>query len=334
MEKTEKKRNKKVYIPLITVIAIVLFAMGYWYRQYILYISTDDAHVDTDIVAMSPKILGRITHLYYQEGDTVKAGALVAELDSSDLLSQKRQAIAARGRAIANQLQSEARFVYDQVNIKVQEVNLAKTKDDFERAKSQIAGDVISREQYDHIQKAYETSKAQLDAVKVQLEVSKAQIGTSIAAVESAKSQIGVITQQITNTKLYSPANGVIAKRWLLDGDIAQPGQSIYTITENKDMWVTVFLEETNIAHTYIGQKAIFTIDAFSGVYFTGKVFSIGANTASVFSLIPANNASGNFTKVTQRVPVKVSIDSVSNGQLISYNILSGMSVVIKLVKD
>jgi membrane fusion protein (multidrug efflux system) len=333
MDKIEKKKNKKVYIPLIGIIVIVLIASVYYYRQFVLYISTDDAHIDSNNVSVSSKMLGRIVHLYYQEGDSVKSGGLMAELDSTDLLSQKRQAMAARDQAISNQFQSEARYEFDQENIKVMEISFAKAKDDFERAKSQIAGDVISKEQFDHIQKAFETSKAQLDAAKVQLGVSKAQIGSAVAAVETAKAQIGVIEQQITNTRLYSPSYGVIAKRWLLTGDVTQPGQSIYTVTENKDLWVTVFLEETNIAQTYIGQKAIFTIDAFSGVEFTGKVFSIGANTASVFSLIPANNASGNFTKVTQRIPVKVSIDSVSVGKVNQYNILTGMSVVIKLVK-
>ncbi len=333
MDKIEKKKNKKVYIPLIGIIVLVLIASVYYYRQFVLYISTDDAHIDSNNVSVSAKMLGRIVHLYYQEGDSVKSGGLMAELDSTDLLSQKRQAMAARDQAISNQFQSEARYEFDQENIKVMEISFAKAKDDFERAKSQIAGDVISKEQFDHIQKAFETSKAQLDAAKVQLGVSKAQIGSAVAAVETAKAQIGIIEQQITNTRLFSPSYGVIAKRWLLTGDVTQPGQSIYTVTENKDLWVTVFLEETNIAQTYIGQKAIFTIDAFSGVEFTGKVFSIGANTASVFSLIPANNASGNFTKVTQRIPVKVSIDSVSIGKVNQYNILTGMSVVIKLVK-
>jgi membrane fusion protein (multidrug efflux system) len=334
MDKIEKKRNKKVYIPLIIIITLVLIASVYWYREYRLYITTDDARVDTDIVSTGSKFLGRIAHLYFEEGDTVKTGSLLAELDSTDLLSQKRQAIAARDQSVANQLQSEARFAYDQENIKVQDVNFAKAKDDFDRAKSQIAGDVISKEQFDHIQKAYETSKAQLDASNVQLGVSKAQIGASVATVENSKAQIGVISQQLTNTRLYAPMNGVIAKRWLLAGDIAQPGQSIYTITQNKKLWVIVFLEETNIAKTHIGQKAIFTIDAFSGVKFSGKIFSIGANTASMFSLIPANNASGNFTKVTQRIPIKVSIESANKGDIGSYKILAGMSVVMKLEKD
>ena len=334
MEKVEKKKSKKVYIPVVGIIIIILITSVYWYREYRLYISSDDARIDSDIVSISSKILGRISHIYFEEGDSIKAGTLVAELDSTDLLSQKYQLIAAYNQSVANQLQSEARYLYDQENIKVQEVNFSKAKEDYDRAKNQIAGDVITKEQFEHIQKAFETSKAQLDALKVQLNVSKAQIDASIAMVETSKAQIGVISQQLSNTRLYAPSDGIIAKRWLLIGDISQPGQSIYTIIQNKKLWVVIYLEETNLDKIHIGQKAIYTIDAFSGIKFYGKVFSVGTNTASIFSLIPSNNASGNFTKVTQRIPIKVSIDSVNKGILSSYNILAGMSVVIKLEKD
>jgi len=136
------------------------------------------------------------------------------------------------------------------------------------------------------------------------------------------------------NTKLYAPSDGIIAKRWLLPGDITQPGQSVFTITNNHKLWIIVYLEETNLSQIHINQKARYTIDAFPGAVFTGRVFSIGSNTASQFSLIPPNNASGNFTKVTQRVPLKISIDGIEKGKKLSdYKILSGMSAVVKIIK-
>ena len=272
--------------------------------------------------------------MYVEEGDTVKQGILLAELDSADLLSQKRQAMAMKEQAVANQQQSEAKYKFDVENIKVLEISVARAQEDFTRAKSQISGDVISKEQFDHIQKNYEAAKAQLDAAKTQLNVSKAQINSAVATVESAKAQVGVLSTQLNNTRLYAPMNGIIAKRWLLAGDIVQPGQSIFTITNNSKLWVVIFLEETKVGKLKIGQKAIFDIDAFSDVTFNGKIYSLGSNTASQFSLIPANNASGNFTKVTQRVPIKISIDGTDkNDSLKNYNILSGMSVVVKIVK-
>jgi len=330
----EEKKGIKVYLPLILVVALVLGGCWYWYYEYSKYIATDDAHVDSDNVSVSSKILGRIAHLYVNEDDTVKQGTLVAELDSTDLLAQKKQVIAQKKQAEATLQQAEAKYSFDQESIKVQEVNVQKAQEDFDRAKSQFAGDVISKEQYDHLKKAYESAQAQFETAKTQLDVSKAQITSASAAIETSQAQIDVLSTQLTNTKLYAPITGVVAKRWLLPGDIIQPGQSIFTVTNNHKMWVIVYLEETKVSQIHLGQKASFTIDAFSDVTFTGKVYSIGSNTASQFSLIPPNNASGNFTKITQRVPIKVSIDGVENGKkLSSYNILVGMSALIKIIK-
>ena len=105
-------------------------------------------------------------------------------------------------------------------------------------------------------------------------------------------------------------------------------------MNNNHEFWIIVYLEETHMGNLHLGQKAKFSIDAFPGVVFKGKIFSIGSSTASQFALIPANNASGNFTKVTQRVPLKISIDATENGgSLSSYRFLSGMSSVVKIIK-
>jgi membrane fusion protein (multidrug efflux system) len=202
------------------------------------------------------------------------------------------------------------------------------------RAKSQSEGGVITNEQFDHIKKAFETASAQLDAAKAMLLVSKSMISSASASVETSNAQIKVLDAQLKNTRLYAPADGVIAKRWLLSGDVAQPGQSVFTITMSKNLWVIAYLEETKISEIHTGQQVKFTIDAFSDVKFRGKVFLIGSSTASVFSLIPANNAAGNFTKVTQRIPIRISIDSADNNKEISsFNILSGMSAIVKIIK-
>jgi membrane fusion protein (multidrug efflux system) len=257
------------------------------------------------------------------------------ELDSLDLLAQKNQTLAMLVQANAQLEQVKAKLNYDNENIKVFEVSNEKAKEDFERAKVQVAGDVITREQFDHLKKAYETTKAQLDAAKTQLSVSRAQIESANSAIGFANAQINVINTQLNNTRLYAPFDGVIAKRWLLPGDVVQPGQAVFSLAGQSLRWVVVYLEETKLSAIHLSQSAKFTIDAFGNREFRGKVFSVGASTASLFSLIPANNASGNFTKVTQRVPVKISIDSDEKGSDIKkLGILPGMSVVVKIIKD
>ncbi len=334
MKAEPNKKRLKIYIPLAIVVLIILAGIFFWYKDYSMYITTDDAHVDADNVSVGSKIMGRISNLYAYEGDVVKKGMLLADLDSTDLLAQKNQSIAMQAQSQANLQQAEIKYSSDQKGIKVLEINLDRANDDLSRAKSQSAGGVITQEQLDHANKTFEAASAQLDAAKAQLLVSKSMIASASAYVETAGAQIKVLDAQLKNTKLYAPADGVIAKRWLMPGDVVQPSQGVFTITISKNLWVVAFLEETKIGEIHSGQKVKFTIDAFPDAKFNGKVFLVGSSTASVFSLIPANNAAGNFTKVTQRIPVRISIDSADNNKdLSSFNILSGMSAVVKIIK-
>jgi membrane fusion protein (multidrug efflux system) len=299
-----------------------------------MYITTDDAHVDADNVSVGSKIMGRLASVYTDEGAIVKKGTLLADIDSTDLVAQRNQTLALRVQSQANLAQAEAKYSSDQISIKVLEISLDRANEDMARAKKQSEGGVITTEQFDHIKKAYETASAQLEAAKSQLLVSKSMISSASASVETAGSQIKVLDAQLNNTRLYAPADGIVARRWLLAGDVVQPSQSVFTLTISKNLWIIAFLEETKISEIHTGQNVRFTIDAFPDLRFKGKVFLVGSSTASVFSLIPANNAAGNFTKVTQRIPVRISIDgTMNNKELSSLNILSGMSAVVKIIK-
>ena len=330
-----KKINLKVYIPLTIIILMVLSGAFYWYSQYMKYISTDDAIIDSENVSLGSKMLGRIVNLYVGEGDQVSEGQLLIELDSTDLIAMKQQSEAYIKQAQSMVSQSEAKLAFDKGNIKVIEINVEKAKSDLDRAIKQREAGVITQEQFENVQKNYLSSKAQLDAAQIQLKVTRTQIETAKASVENAIAQSNVYTAQLKNTKIYAPIDGIIAKRWLLPGDVAQPGQTILTVNNDKKHWVSVFIEETELDRVSIGQKAVFTIDAYSGYEFSGHVFSIGNNTAARFSLIPPNNAAGNFTKVTQRVQIKVMIENVNGGKKPDdFTFYTGMSVVVKLIKE
>lgn len=331
---SKRKKDLKIYIPLAAVIILVIAGAIYWYIDYSSYIKTDDAYLTSDVVTVSPKIMGRISKLYTEEGDSVQQGALLAELDSTDLLAQKAQIVSTKAQTQAGKTQAEAKYQYDLKNIDVLKIGVERAKEDFERTKTQYNGGVATKEQFDHQKKALETAQAQYEAAKAQIQLSKTQIAASETTIKSSDAQIGVINSQLRNTKLYAPSKGIVAKRWLLPGDIANPGQSIFTINNNSKFWINVFLEETKVEKLHIGQEARFTLDTYPDVVFTGKIFLIGSTTASQFSLIPASNASGNFTKVTQRVPLKISIDGTYKGEKLSgYRLMTGMSAVVKIIR-
>lgn len=299
-------KRKRILIPFFI---IILAAAGgvYWYLGQLGYVSTDDAFIDGNKLSVSSKILGRITELSVDEGDSVKLGQLLVELDSTDLEARETQA--------------KAMLDLDKESITLAKVNLEKAQDDFNRAQTQYKDNVIPKEQFDHMQKA--------------LEAAKAAYNIALTKVGTAEAQLKVIKTQLQNTKIYSPMDGVVAKRWVLSGDVVSPGQPIFTIYNLKNIWVTADLEETKLSSIKIGDKAEISVDAYPDQKFEGKIFQLGSNTASQFSLIPPSNASGNFTKVTQRVPIKISIEPVTKtGQPDpneNINLLPGMSVEISV---
>lgn len=136
--------------------------------------------------------------------------------------------------------------------------------------------------------------------------------------------------------RIVSPVDGVIAKQWVVPGDLLEPGENIFTLNQGKDLWVTVYLQETKFSKIRLGQEALFTLDAYPDLTFYGKIFYIGSNTASEFSLIPPSNASGNYTKVAQRIPLRISIDRVEGDakKKAGMRLLSGMSANVKIIKE
>ena len=340
METTEENKNNKgrrirAYVLLaLVVVALVVFGWQ-WYKHYTTFITTDDAYVDSDKVAVSSKILGRIAMLYAIEGDSVTKGKLLVELDSSDLVAQKQQAIAANSQAAAAFSQSQAKYNFDQLSIKVQEVGLEKAKEDLDRATQQYEGKLITKEQFDHARKTFESSQALLDAARAQVSVSKAMIESAESTIKTAGAQVSTIETQLRNTRIFAPASGRIAKRWQLPGDIAQAGQPIFTISKDSALYITSFFEETRISSLKIGKKVDFTIDAFPDLTFNGEVTYIASNSASQFSLIPPNNASGNFTKVTQRIPIRISILGWDpKDKYPGLKLVAGMSAFLKIRRD
>ena len=295
-------RKKHIIIP--AAIAILLAAGAYWY--YITQIrgfdSTDDAFIDGNRVAVSSKILGRIMFLAVDEGDTVRQNEVLVRLDTADIAAQEAQ--------------SEAAVNDARQGVDLAHVNVDRALDDFTRAETQFKTHVIPKEQFDHARSA--------------LAVAQSQLKMSETRTATARAQLEVVRTQLQNTEIHAPMNGVVAKRFALPGDVVQPGQSIVTIYDLSSVWVTANFEETKMHSLHLGDSVEIGVDAYPGRNLRGTVWQFGASTASQFSLIPPSNASGNFTKVTQRVPVKIAIDHAGLADR-SDPLLPGMSVEVRV---
>jgi membrane fusion protein (multidrug efflux system) len=304
-EKPVKSSYTKWLILLVILVVIGVAVFVYWYLFLRGYVSTDDAYIEGDRISISSKILGRITELTVDEGDTIGQNQLLVQLDSTDLHAQRAQAIASLDYAIQNAALAK-------VN-----VNLA--QDDFNRAAVQFKENILSPEKHDH---AWQT-----------LEMAKARQAIALSEIKRSQAAVDVIQTKIQNTQIFAPMKGVVAKRWVIAGDVVQAAQPIFTVYDPSNIWITANLEETKLAEIRMDAPVEISVDAYSEQKFSGRVINLPAAAASKFSLIPPNNASGNFTKVTQRVPVKISLEVPDHKSEDPLLLLPGMSVTVKILK-
>jgi membrane fusion protein (multidrug efflux system) len=305
MEEVIKKKSffkTTLGIFLIIIVLLVLIVGGFLLYRYLrTHVSTNDAIIDGYAAQISPDITARIIKLYVDEGDVVEAGELLVQLDESIFLSQRAAA--------------EARVQSAIVNVKLKEIHNARVKDDYERAKKAFHDKILSVQDMDHAQKDHEYSWTQVEMARADLEL--------------AQKDLGEILELLRHTKVYAPRQGAIAKRWVLAGDVMVPGQSMFSMYDLEHVWVTALLEETKVADVRLGGHVDISVDAYPGVKFTGKVFAIRGAAASQFSLIPPDNATGNYTKVAQRVPLKISIEPPHNKEGKTLYLFPGMSAEI-----
>lgn len=282
----ETPKNPKISISWKTLLGglgvflIVLIGIT-WYLHSRKYVWTNDAYLDGYQIQISADIEARIIELFVDEGDFVKKGELLCQLDESIYNSQKADAA--------------TNVTFLQETVKLQRIEMEKLRDIYNVAKQEYENQIISYIEFDKIEKDFHASIANLN-------VSEAALVNGIA-------KLGVIEELLRHTKVLAPRDGAISKRWVVAGDVAQIGQPLFGLTDVKNIWVTANLEETKVEHLKPGDPVEIHIDAYPDRSFSGTVFVVRAAAASQFSLIPPDNATGNFTKVVQRVPVKILLD-------------------------
>jgi membrane fusion protein (multidrug efflux system) len=347
---SRKKRAMIVFAVLAVVGALSVF---FYMRYKSTHISTDDAFIDGHVHTIAPKISGTVKTIYVDTNQYVKAGDVLVEIapldyevkvnEASSAVNAEKAKLAEREAGIdaSKKMLAElaARMGAAKANLQLQEANLRQAETDIRRAESLFKKEAISKERYDRTRTAYDVSTAQVRASKELLKQAEVALETQRAVVkqtEAAKvTQASLVKQReavldtaklnFGYTKIYAPADGYVTKKSVEVGNQIQAGQPLMAVVPLNDIYVTANYKETQLEKVKAGQRVDITIDTYPGKVFKGKVESIMAGTGSVFSLFPPENATGNFVKVVQRVPVKIVFDKDTDRDHV---LRMGMSVV------
>jgi membrane fusion protein, multidrug efflux system len=345
------------------LILTTLVSAAAWWLYWSQFVWTDDARIQADIAAVSAKIPGRITELRVGEGDQVHAGDVIVRLDDAefreavaqtqhDLEVQQKQTMLNRmemekARTHLEDLKAGARkeeIAKGEAALREAEAQLTDAEQNWRRAEGLFKDGMIASAAHDQAHLTYRVAQEGVRRAREQLTLLQAgerrlvireaeiEVERARAAVEVAQSRVkateAALRRQgeiLDDTVIKAEQDGTIALKIAQTGDVVQPGQPIYHLVADKTFRVEANIEETSIRWIKPDDEAEISIDGYPGVPFSGKVYQIGTAANSVFSLFPAQNAPGTFVKVTQRIPVKISIDPRN------YKLRPGMSVEVKI---
>jgi len=340
---------RKRPLPLIIGAVVGLSLLGWGIHKYrfsLTHVESDNAQVDGHITPVAPKVQAFVSQVRVEENQHVNAGDTLVVLDDRDLKVRLAQAEAdyagalaaagsrsRAGQAVAQLAASQAQAQSAEATIASAEAAFRKAGADLTRIKGLAAQQIVPAQQLDAAQAAYDAASANLDAAKRQAAAATSVVAASGAAVTGAEARLAAARALVDNARLQlsytvltAPVSGVIGRRTVEPGALVQVGQTLMSVIPDHDVWLTANLKETDMEDVSVGDSVEFTVDAYPGRHFTGHVESLSPATGARFALLPPDNATGNFTKVVQRVPVRIAVDQ---GVDATHPLRPGMSVVV-----
>ena len=302
--------------PVRKISVIVLLAIGLvWAVRYTSHVlthaETDDAYITGHVHEVSPHIGGTIAEVLVEQDTEVKAGDVLFRLDPRDSAAKLRQAEAQLAQAEAFIALAKAQIADSTAKVDQAQAQGTKATLDFEREQELVRTKVASKQEFDSSKAAFDTASASLIASKASVQAMNSALLVAQAQRDNAQTALDNARLQLSYNTITAPAAGRTSKRNVEVGAYVQPGQALIAVVE-PNVWIEANFKETQLAKMREGQRAEITIDALPGHAFTGTVESISPASGAQFAMLPADNATGNFTKVVQRVPVRIRLDADS----------------------
>jgi membrane fusion protein, multidrug efflux system len=332
------RSRARLWILLALAVLVIIIGGVLWWLQARRWESTDDAFIDVHVVHVAPQVAGRVARVFVNDNERVRAGQEILDIDPAPFQAKLDQAAAAQESAAGSLAQSKAQRAAAIANEAEAEAEVGVAKANAVNASNQLGRDrplaehnVVSHQQLDNdIANARSTAanlvaaQKKLAAAAAQVAVAESAIATAQANLDSAAAQTRQAQLDLSYTRLFAPEAGFITNKSVAAGDYVQTGQNLMALVPIA-VWVTANFKETQLAEMRIGDPVEITIDAAAGQTFHGRVDSFQAGSGPAFSLLPPENATGNYVKVVQRVPVKIVFDDPPDLQ---FPLGPGMSVV------
>ncbi|MFD2584792.1 HlyD family secretion protein [Pedobacter vanadiisoli] len=321
---TTEKKKKNVVVPIILGVLLVIgiiFGITEW-NYYSKHVDTDDAQIDGDISPVVARVGGYVKDINFEENTHVTEGQVLVKLDDNDYKVKLEQAQSGQKGATAGVGVAQSQIIATQANtstakanVEAAKVKLNLTQKDYDRYANLVKDGSITQQAFDQAKAAKESAQAayqaavdQYNAAVKQVGTTQSQLAVSNNVISQRQSDIDFAKLQLSYTDIKAPATGIVSKKNVQKGQLVQAGQSLFSIVNDGSIYVTANFKETQLEKIKEGSKVEVEVDAYPDEKIEGEVYNFAPITGAKGSLLPPDNATGNFVKVVQRVPVKIKI--------------------------
>lgn len=332
-QNSKKPHPGNIFITIVAILAVV--AGAFYFINYLMYssknIETNDAQVESNINPVSARTGGYIQKVWFNEYQVVKAGDTLVTLDNQENMAKLIEAQAAVDDARAQLAVLDATIAASQVatlvnkdQIEGAKARFVQQQQDIERYQNLVKEEAATGSDLEQVRARHDVAQSDYNAARNGLAASKAKITelktrTAILQADLNKKEAGLALAKLnlSYTVIRAPYTGRMGKKTILEGQQIQAGQPLVSLVNENSKWVTANFKETEVNGMYIGQPVKISVDGINGKTYTGKISAIAASTGAKTSLLPPDNSTGNFVKIIQRIPVKMSFDNLDTKEII-----------------
>lgn len=337
-----KHHTKKILSYIITLCVIAMAAI--WVTGKFIHFGnvefTDNAQIQQQVIPVNSRVEGFIKEIRFKEFQPIKKGDTIVIIDDADMRLRLAQALADYQNALARRSVADHSVGVASANVVVSEASIAEAKVIMENAATELKRytallekEAVTLQEYDRVKTDYEAKRAryemlnrQRSAVSTVVSESRTRIAQNEAEIELAKVMVETAELDLSYTVITAPCDGYMSRKNIQVGQLIQPGQTMADIVDSNDIWVSANFKETQLQHIYEGSEVEIKVDAIPGVLFKGNVESISKATGARLSTLPQDNSAGNFVKVRQRIPVRITFSDENIAENIA-RLRAGMNV-------